>query len=223
MHYRIERLAGSSANGLSFTDERWQAANTLMVNQFHPRSSDHRPTTVGRLLYDNDHIHVLFEVGDRYVRCVRDTYQEFVSKDSCVEFFLQPRPEFGYFNFEINCGGTMLLYYIEDPTRASPALFRKYRPVTAEEASGIQIRSSLPIRVEPEITTPVDWSLSCSVPLAFFEPFVGHLGPISGQTWRGNFFKCGDETSHPHWASWSPIGEQLRFHQPQYFAPIQFT
>ena len=23
--------------------------------------------------------------------------------------------------------------------------------------------------------------------------------------WRANFYKCGDDTSHPHWAAWSPL------------------
>ena len=38
-----------------------------------------------------------------------------------------------------------------------------------------------------------------------------------------NFFKCADDSSHPHWASWAPIGEALNFHQPQYFAPLRFA
>ena len=46
-------------------------------------------------------------------------------------------------------------------------------------------------------------------------------GPVAGQRWRAlatrprcHAFKCGDQTSHPHWASWAPIGEALNFHQP---------
>ncbi|MBI5094406.1 MAG: diguanylate cyclase, partial [Candidatus Hydrogenedentes bacterium] len=67
-----------------------------------------------------------------------------------------------------------------------------------------------------------EWADEYPIPRALFETYVGPLGRIDGQTWRANFYKCGDETSHPHWASWAPIGEELNFHQPQYFAPIHF-
>ena len=55
------------------------------------------------------------------------------------------------------------------------------------------------------------------------EPYIGTIGDVRGQTWRGNFYKCGDHTSHPHWASWSPIGEQLDFHQPEFFGELRFA
>ena len=35
------------------------------------------------------------------------------------------------------------------------------------------------------------------------------------------FFKCGDKTSHPHWASWNPVDE-LNFHLPRCFSEIIF-
>ena len=44
--------------------------------------------------------------------------------------------------------------------------------------------------------------------------YCGGAPPVPGDRWRANFYKCGDETSHPHWASWSPVG-RLDFHRPQ--------
>ncbi|MCD6337129.1 MAG: hypothetical protein J7M01_02720, partial [Candidatus Marinimicrobia bacterium] len=38
----------------------------------------------------------------------------------------------------------------------------------------------------------------------------------------GNLYKCGDKTSHPHWASWSPI-DKLNFHQPKHFGEFVFV
>jgi hypothetical protein len=223
MQYVVKRTVIAPAPRDEWASQRWAAANTLEVNQFHPRSSDHRPRTQAKLLHDDAHLYVLFRVQDRYVRCVHTTYQSFVSRDSCVEFFLQPDPERGYFNFEVNCGGTMLLYYIEDPTRTETALFRKYTPVPKELAETVRIWHSVPTRVDPEISKPVDWTLGCAIPFSLFEPFVGAAGAQTAHGWRGNFFKCGDETSHPHWASWSPIGEILRFHQPECFGAISFA
>ena len=192
------------------------------MNQFHPRSSNHRPITQAKLLHDGEHLHVLFRVQDRYVRCVHTAYQSLVSRDSCVEFFLQPDPQRGYFNFELNCGGTMLLYYIEDPTRTETSLFRKYTPVPQELARTVRVWHSLPPVIEPEISDQVDWTLGCAVPLSLFESFVGASRAKTTRPWRGNFFKCGDDTSRPHWASWSPIGEILRFHQPDRFGALSF-
>jgi hypothetical protein len=55
------------------------------------------------------------------------------------------------------------------------------------------------------------------------EPYCGEVRPVVGQRWRVNAFKCGDETSHPHWASWAPIGEALNFHQPEYFGWLELA
>jgi len=59
--------------------------------------------------------------------------------------------------------------------------------------------------------------------LALVEEFAGPLADPAGQTWRGNFYKCAEDNSHPHWASWAPIGERLNFHVPEHFAPLHFA
>jgi hypothetical protein len=203
-------------------DPAWSAAAELSVDQFHPKSSTHRPITRARLLYDETNLYVRFSVSDRFVRSVQTEYQSRVSTDSCVEFFIQPHKSAGYLAFEINCGGALLLYYIEDPTRTPESLFRKYTIVPWQHGKMVQVVTSMPYTVEPEITTDVDWWVACAVPFALFEEYVGPISPKGGKRWRGNFFKCADATSHPHWASWAPIGEILRFHQPEFFGQMQF-
>ena len=137
------------------------------------------------------------------------------------ELFVQPKENRGYFNFEVNCGGTMLLYYIEDATIVGGA-FKKRTQVAPEHAAMVEVASSMPKRVPEEIESPVDWSLALRIPFAMMEPYVGAIGEIPGQIWRGNLFKCGDQTSHPHWASWAGIGEDLNFHQPRRFGRLAF-
>ena len=160
-----------------------------------------------------------FEVQDRYVRSVQAHYQAPVSTDSCVEFFVRPRANKGYFNFEINAGGTLLLYYIEDATRASGG-FVKFEKVPESFGKTVQIWHSLPAVVDPEIATPLTWGIGYRIPRALFETYTGPLGTFSGQIWRANFYKCGDATSHPHWASWAPIHEALNFHVPECFGEL---
>ena len=78
------------------------------------------------MLYDANGLYGIFRVQDRYVRCVRTQYHDAVWKDSCVEFFAQPKPDRGYFNFEFNCGGAFLCSYITNPER-TPDGFKEYR------------------------------------------------------------------------------------------------
>ena len=69
-------------------DPVWQTAAPLKIDNFHPRSSDHRPVVEARLMYDDAELHARFRVEDRYVRCVHVGYQTPVCRDSCVELFV---------------------------------------------------------------------------------------------------------------------------------------
>lgn len=173
------------------------------------------------MLHEDRQLHGLFLVQDRYVRCVRTAYGSEVWKDSCVEFFIAPGPGRGYFNFEFNCGGAFLCNHITDPTRV-PGGFKQAVRLPETIVDQVICRASLPRVVDPEITGPVDWSLQFQIPLAVLENHAGPLGPLTGQVWRGNFFKCVEDNSHPHWAAWSPVDE-FNFHLPRCFGEIHFA
>ena len=221
MNYTVRLASAAPALQPDLKDPIWQQADTLEVQHFRPESSDHRPGTSARMLYDAQGVYGMFRVQDRYVRCVRTQYHDTVWKDSCVEFFAQPKPDRGYFNFEFNCGGAFLCSYITNPER-TPEGFREFVKVPAGIGQTIRVKSSLPPQVEPEITAPLVWTLGFFIPLALFEHYLGPLGALPGQVWRGNFFKCAEENSHPHWASWSPVDE-FNFHRPECFGTIQFA
>jgi len=206
--------------GDGWSHPAWARAATASVNHFRPESSAHHPGVLVRLLHGGGGIHGIFHVDDQYVRSVRTEYLDPVWKDSCVEFFIQPRADQGYFNLEMNAGGAHLCYYIEDPTR-TPEGLKNFIPLPAELGRTIQVRSSLPKTVEPELAEAVSWELNFFMPFAVLEKYAGPLGGMAGQSWRGNFFKCADETSHPHWASWSPV-DALNFHLPRCFGTIHF-
>jgi len=193
----------------------------VAVDQFLPQSSSHRPRTFARLAHDGENLHGRFVVEDRFVRSVRTGYGSEVWKDSCVEFFVEPRPGRGYFNFEFNCGGAFLVNHIVDPTR-TPEGFKQFTRLPEAVARAISVRTSLPPVIEPERIEPITWTLEFSLPIQLFEPFVGPLGDLAGQTWRGNFFKCAEDNSHPHWAAWSPVDE-FNFHRPCCFGGLRFA
>ena len=221
--YEIRRpSARPSLNG-AVAGSAWAEAAVAEVAAFHARSTEHRPRTEVRLLHDERGLYVRFDVDDRYVRCVHDGHQQAVCRDSCVEWFVQPKADCGYFNFETNCGGAILLSYIEDHRPAPEGGFRACTRVADHWIERIDLHHTMPGIVEPEVADDVHWTNAYFVPRELLEAYVGPLGELSGQTWRGNFYKCGDQTSHPHWASWAPIGRRLSFHRPEYFAEMRLV
>lgn len=217
--YRIQRAPTVPHGPMDPAGWRW--ADAAELSHFHAQSSDHRPRTTARVMYRGRELFVLFSVRDRYVRCVNTQYQSSVCCDSCVEFFVWPKGAGGYFNFEVNCGGTMLLMFIEDATPVNGE-FARFTPVSEADARRITIHHTLPQRLEREIEEWTEWRLAMRIPLEVLERYAGPIGELSGQEWRGNFFKCADHSSHPHWASWSPINGTLNFHQPEFFGVLRF-
>ncbi len=218
--YRVARLPAAPADFSDWQGAGWVELPTLEAAAFRPESSPHRPQTQARFAVAGGAFCGLFRVQDRFVRCVHTRFQDPTHLDSCVEVFLQPKAGLGYFNFEFNCGGALAVFYITDPARI-PGGFRAFQHLTPQDVQALAVYPSLPPLVEPEIQAPVQWTLGFAFPVALFEPYIGPLGELSGQTWRANVFKCADDSSHPHWAAWSPATE-LNFHRPQDFGAFQF-
>jgi Carbohydrate-binding family 9 len=215
---RVDKLPETSA---AFEDPNWSGAETLTISGFHPRSGSHKPVTQVRALHDGHALALIFRIEDRYVLARGTAYQSPTHKDSCVEFFVRPLPDCGYFNFEFNAIGTLLLWYIDRPRRPDGS-FEHYVAVPADIARTIEVCASLTDPIRDEAPGPLVWSVAARIPLALFEAFTGPLGHLSGQTWPANFYKCADECSHPHWGYWADIGDRLDFHQPERFGEIAF-
>ena len=176
-----------------------------------------------RVLYDERALALIFRVEDRYVRAVAERFQDGVCTDSCVEFFVAPiTGSQAYFNFEVNCGGTMLLHRCPSPEERDQG--RKTENVSDEDGATIQMATTLPKFVEPEIAEPTTWAVEYHVPFALFAKYFCSQTPTPGCEWLGNFYKCGDQTSHPHWGSWAPVDTpRPNFHQPNFYQPLIFA
>ena len=200
----------------------WRSVPDLAVARFHPKGSDHRPVTRAKLQHDLDWLYALWQVQDRFVRSVHTAYDSDTYKDSCVELFLRPGETGGYFALEVNCGGAYSLRYIEDWTRTANR-FARWSPVPAGQAAAIRVAHSLPTVTDPGDDRPADVARRAGDPLRSARVVRRAAPPPARASWGANVFKCGDETSHPHWGSWAPIGEALNFHQPQYFGTLRFA
>ncbi len=220
MEYTMPVISERRAFALTWEAHCWRAVPVLRVSHFRSESTDHRPLTWAKLGYSAHGLTGMFRVHDRFVRCVRTGYQEAVFKDSCVEFFVQPLEGRGYFNFEFNCGGAMLASYITNPTRTNTG-FKAWKPLSLGDCRRVDIQHTLPPVVEPERDAPTIWHLAFFIPFSLLENYAGRIPTGSGNVWRANFYKCGDDTSHPHWAAWSPV-DRLNFHLPRCFGRIRF-
>lgn len=198
----------------------WGRAESVTLSHARPEGSDHKPETSVKLLYGGAGIYGIFRVLDRYIRSVHTRFMDRVCNDSCVEFFVKPKPGGGYFNFEFNCGGTLLASYIRDSRRTAGG-FRDFTPLSDSDGKLVAVYHSLPRVVDPELAGPTEWLIEFFIPFELIARYSGPPGDIRGKTWRANFYKCGDSTSHPHWLSWMPLSEK-NFHLPESFGLLRF-
>ena len=223
--YSIQRADTALGTPNLNNDTLWSSAAVAQITHFTWEDSGHRPDARGHLLYDDNWLAVHFDVDDQYVRAIAEKFNDSVCTDSCVEFFVAPNEdpaENAYFNFEVNCGGTMLLHACPSSAQRLAGADPVY--VNDEDGATILMTATLPKIVEPELTEPTSWSVEYHVPWALFEKYFGIKRPGPGDTWRGNFYKCGDRTSHPHWGSWSPVDTpNPSFHQPDFYQPLRFS
>ncbi len=202
-----------------FNADAWKQEQAIMLTHHMGEEPAHRPMTFFKIAYDTHAVHVIFHVEDRYVKAVAEGYQGRVYQDSCVEFFFSPGPacDKGYFNLEINCCGTALFEF-HPPGEAG------FIRIPEASFHDITVSASLSGPITQEITEPVTWTVACRIPYHVLEPFTAVTQPSPGVSWRGNFHKCADKTSRPHWLTWAPIDYPTpKFHLPEHFGFLTFT
>ena len=215
---RVARLAAPPEKTPDWDWPPWRSISPESLRHYMGKRPDHFPQTAVKLAYTATAIHVTFRVVDRYVRAVAAQHQDRVWEDSCVEFFYTPGTDssMGYFNLEMNCGGTMLFHYNPAPRTGSIAI-----PML--DCERVAKSHSLPRIVDPEIQEPVTWTVGFSIPFALIERYCPVHLPGQNVRWRANFYKCADNTSHPHWLTWSPVDHpQPDFHRPESFGVLKF-
>ncbi len=181
-----------------------------------------RPSPMPRVqvkcVWSPECLSVIFKVTDHHVRCAVTEHQGPVWRDSCVELFFTPGTDLaaGYFNVECSCGGTILFMH-------QTARGRDRVPVSIGDVERLSPAHTLPRVVEPEIPGPVEWCVEYAIPFDLLSRYAPVEVPRPGVRWRGNFHKCADGTSHPHWLTWAPIPlPQPDFHRKEYFGTLLF-
>ncbi len=164
------------------------------------------------IAHDNEKLYLYYQVEGEQLRAENTKDFGSVWEDSCVEFFVQRKGEKTYRNFEFNVLSVLLASQRESRETA--------REFPQELMSSIERFTTIRHYYEGELQLS-DWSLYAEIP----KEAIGFSldEKLSGQTIGANFYKCGDETSEPHFISWNPIGTQKPdFHVPEYFGELTF-
>jgi hypothetical protein len=182
------------------------------VDNINWEAYPYRPGVQFRIGHVGKEIWLKYYVNEKNILAQETRTNGDVYKDSTVEFFISLNG-INYYNFEFSCIGTIHIGY--GPGRANRT------PVTPEIAEKIEIKSTLGNQPFAEKSGNFNWEMMIRIPLATFE--FDQLKTVDGVKASANFYKCGDETSDPHFVTWNPIGtENPDYHCPEYFGKVEF-
>ena len=216
--YEVARLDRPMVINGDWDKPQWRNARAVVIGNRMGSKPKFHPTTLAKMVYDAQGLYIIFQVKDCYVRCITDEINGPVWEDSCVEFFFAPDTGFPerYFNLEVNCGGTPLMHHNVIPGKEITVLRKK-------DIKRIEIAHTLPRIIDPEITDPVTWSIEYRIPTGMLEAYSPVTAPGPGITWKGNFYKIAENSSNPHYLTWSFVDNpEPDFHLPRFFGLLRF-
>ncbi len=216
--YTVNQVKAAPEINAAWDKKFWEKTCVIELRNYMGEKPVHFPRTQVKLRYNKDYIFVIFKVNDRYVKATEKMINGKVWLDSCVEFFFTPGPDTnrGYFNLEANCKGIFLLKYNLKNSENSGF-------VSLEDCKKVKISHSLNRNVEKEVAGPMEWSIEYSIPISVLRKYMAVDEPQPGAKWRANFYKCADNTSHPHWLTWAPVNyPRPKFHLPEFFGSLEF-
>ena len=172
----------------------------------------YRPDIKFRIAHTGNEIWLKFYVQEKNIRAQETEINGDVYKDSTVEFFISIDGK-NYYNFEFNCIGTPHVGY--GPGRGNRT------PILPEMINQIDIESSLGNQPFAEKSGDFSWEMMICIPIQCFA--FDKVQSLNGLKATANFYKCGDETSDPHFVTWNAIdSENPDYHRPEFFGKISF-
>ncbi len=187
-------------------------AQAQKIDKVNWNDFPYAPEVSFSMAHTGDEIWLEYRVREKYIRAVETRTNGDVYKDSTVEFFISLDGK-TYYNFEFSCIGTIHLGH---------GAGRENRQYIDPAVAGlIKIESSLGSEPFEERAGDFRWNMFICIPKECF--VFDELKSFSGCKATGNFYKCGDATSIPHFITWNPIGTQdPDYHRPEYFGELEF-
>jgi Domain of unknown function (DUF1083). len=212
--YYVSRSTNPFVIDGNWNKPEWKRIKSIEIANYMGEMPRFLPGTEVKMMYNDESLFIIFRVRDKYVRSIIREFNGPVYEDSCVEFFFSPdknHPE-EYFDLEVNCGGTPLIFYVPST-----------KEFTVEDIEKISIAHSMPATVDPEIKELVTWTIECKIPFTVLEKFSNITRPKAGVCWRGNFFKTASKSSNPHYLTWAIVeSSKPNFHLPRFFGELKF-
>lgn len=178
-----------------------------------PADFPSKPEVGFRIAHNGDNILLQYDVKENEILGAITEDNGEVWTDSCAEMFLT-FDEAHYYNLECTCIGKALLGY-KDFARTSTL------HGSPQVMQSIKRLPSLGTANRPKAQGDFHWTLTLVIPrTAFWE---SNIASFDGLKIRGNFYKCGDNLTTPHFVAWTKIGTpEPSFHQPSFFGEIEF-
>ncbi len=181
----------------------WEAVPKAYIN-LYTWGSGYAPVSYGQIaLIKGKCFTVRLTSFESEPKSIYTRYNDPVYKDSCLEFFASFNNASPlYMNFEANSNGAFLAAVRTERKNKTPI-------DKIIDINEIKIRGA---------REGDRWYVEYSLPFGVIEKLFG-VGDFSrGYTFKGNFYKCGDETEAPHYGSYYPIDlPEPNFHCPQFF------
>ena len=204
----IEGLENMTLQELDLAMEKSAAKFAVCENNW-PKEAPYTPDCNGSIARTASHLAVMFHVRGLDLRATQIEDNGRSWEDSCCEFFVADPYDGTYYNFELTCIGSLL---------SSKRKSRLDSVLREKEYVARVIRHSSLAHEETEISDRIfSWTVAMLIPYDLIGIDRDNV-PVSV---RGNFYKCGDLTAHPHFLSWNPIGTpKPDFHRPEYFGEL---
>lgn len=196
----------------------WATVPAARIATYRWLGGGYEPVAEARLVFVPDFGFILrMSCNEQDPKAVYTEYNQPVYTDSCLEFFAAwVDGDSRYMNMEMNARGTLLSCLGPgrgDRIPVADLTGGRIPIVTGSLTEGDSLSTGV-------CHAPDWWHVIALIPTALLARVYGvpetRFGP--GMTFRGNFYKCGDETPVPHYGMWNPVGtEKPDFHRPEFF------
>lgn len=187
-------------------------AATKVATPNWPDDFPYCPECNVRAVWCDKGLGILYNVKGLDLRALAMSDNGSVWQDSCCEFFVSDPCDGTYYNFEMNCIGTLLVSKRksrEDCVHYTAEKLKKVKRFTSLERKQVEINDK-----------EFSWSVGMFIPFSLIGIDKYHI-PTS---LKANFYKCGDLTAHTHFLSWSPIdAPKPDFHRPDFFGTLELA
>lgn len=184
----------------------------IMTNNW-PDKYPYTPVTTVDIAYTDTGLYLRFRSRGKSLKARYTEDGSPVHKDSCVEAFLRLPDRDRYYNLEFNCIGTADCGYRLSREENLPFTPQQYALIERSTSERHGLIFERPIGIH-------DFVVSIKIDYKVFGIRDRTELP---EYLLGNFYKCGDDTPMPHFASWMPIDtREPDFHRPEFFVPLYF-